>query len=127
MPTQAAPGFVNDRRGITPAARLDVQVEVKTMIIANAPEKVDESPVALPFNPDENNLPSLNPTPPTHRPSTESREPTEDAGPVLGIQTDVTPQALHILSTVNPGGPAIVLLDDEDFFLLKIVEQADVM
>ena len=127
MPAQAAPGFFDDRHGITPAARLDVQVEVKTFIIANAPEKVDERPVALPFNPDEDNLPAVNPTRPPHPASTESRKPTEDADPVLGIQTNVTPQTSDILSTVNPGGPAVVFLDDEDLLLLKIVEQAGVM
>ena len=96
----------------------------KTLVIANAREKPDESPVALPFNPDEDNAPALNPAPPPHRASAESREPTEHARSVFWIETDITPQAPHILSTVEPGGAAIVLLDDEDFFLHQIVKQA---
>lgn len=100
---------------------------METLVVAHAPEKVHEGPVALPFNPDEDDSSTLNPTPPPQRASAESRQPAKDAGPVLRIQPDITPKALHILGTVDTGSSAIALLDDEDLFLFQIVEKADVV
>ena len=67
MSIEPAAGFLNDHHGITTTGRLDVQVKMKTLLFANPPEKADEGPVALPFNPDENDPSALNPTPPRHR------------------------------------------------------------
>ena len=121
MPLEAPPSFVDDRHGVTPASRFDVQVEMQTCVIANATEEPDESPITLPFDPHEHNAPPLDPTPPPHRVSADSREPAEHARPVLRIETYVTAQPLYVLSPVDPGGSAIVFFDDEEFLLLQIV------
>ena len=127
MPFQPAPSFLNDRYRVTTGSRSDVEVKVKTLFIANAPEKSHESAVALPFNPDEDTPPTLNPAPPTHRASADSGKPAKHARAILRIETDITSQAPHILSTVDPSGSAIVLLDDEQFLLLQVIQQANMM
>ena len=127
MPLQTAPGCLDDRHGIAPGGRLDVQVKMKTFAIASVPKEPHESPVALPFDPDEDDAPALNPTRPPHRASTKPRDSAKHTRPILRIEADITPQAPYILGTVQPRGPARVLLDDEDFLLLQIVEQPNVM
>ena len=127
MPLQAAPGCLDDRHGIAPGGRLDVQVKMKTFAIANVPKEPHESPVALPFDPNEDDAPALDPTPPPHRASTKPRDSAKHTRPILRIEADITPQAPYILGTVQPRGPARILLDDENFLLLQIVEQANVM
>ena len=102
---------------------LDVQVKVKTFPFADVPEKPHEGSVAFPFNPNQDNAPAANPTR-AHPVSTEPREPTEHAPPILRIEADIAPQPPHILNTVEPGGPGAVLLEDEDLFLLQIVRAA---
>ena len=118
---QAPPRCFDDRQGIAAPAWFDVQVKVEAFVITDVPEKPHEGSVTLPFNPDEDHAPAADSTP-AHVVSTEPREPTEHAPPILGIEADITPQAPHVLGTVKPGGPAAVLLDDKDLFFLQIVE-----
>ena len=127
MPFQAAPRCLDDRHGIAPGGRLDVQVKMKTFAIANVPKEPHESSVALPLDPDEDDAPSLDSTPPPHLASTELRDSAKHTRPILRVEADITPQAPYILGTVQPRGPSRVLLDDEDFLLLQIVEQANMM
>lgn len=127
MSFQPTPSFLNDRYGVTTGSRSDVEVKVKTLFIANVPEEPDEGAVALPFNPDEDDPPTFNPTPPPHRASADSRETAEYAGAILRIKTDITSQAPHILSTVDPSCSAIILLDDEQLLLLQVIQQAHMM
>ena len=127
MPPEASPGLLNNCHRVTPAGRLDVQVEMETCVFANATEEPRESSIALSFNPDEHDPPSLNPARPTHRASAESRKPAKHARSVFRIETDVTAQTLYLLGTVDPGGSGIVFLDNEHFFLLQIFQQAYVM
>lgn len=121
MPLQPTSGFFNDRHRVTASGRFDVEMKVKALFVADSPEEPHEGAVALSFNPNENDPPALNPTPPPHRVSAESRKPAKHARPVLRIETDVTSQALHVLGSVDARGPAVILLDDEEFFLLQIV------
>ena len=99
----------------------------ETCVFANAIEEPRESSTALSFNPDKHDPPSLNPARPPHRASPEPGKPAKHPRSVFRIETDVTAQALYILSTVDAGGSAIVFLDNEDFFLLQIFQQANVM
>ena len=127
MPLEASAGFLNDCRRVTPAGRPDVQVEMETRVFANATEEPREGSIALSFNPNKHDPPSLNPALPPHRASAEFGKPAKHARSIFRIETDVTAQALYILSTVDPGGSSIVFLDDEDLLLLQIVQQSDVM
>ena len=127
MPLQTAPGCLDNRQGISSGSRLDVQMKMKAFAIANVPKEPDEGPVTLTFDPDEDDSPGPDPTSPPHCRSTELRDSAEHARPILRIETDITAQTTYILGTVQPRGPTPVLLEDENFLLFQIVEQADMM
>ena len=65
--------------------------------------------------------------PAAHHSSADFRDTAEHPRPVLGIEAGVAAETAHILGTVHAGCAIAVFLDNEDLFLLQIVEQTDIV
>ena len=114
--------FLDDGYGITAASELDVHRQVQALVPAAAFQEPHESPFTLSLHPDEDDSPGLHRTVTPHPPSTDLGDAAEHAGAVLGIETSVAPKAANVLGTVHPGCSVPGLLNDEDLFLLQVVE-----
>lgn len=62
-----------------------------------------------------------------HGHSTNLRDTAEYTEAVLGVKSGVPTQPLHVLSTVYACATVFTFLDDKKLFLLKVIEQANIV
>ena len=93
------------------------------MFVAKVLQELHEGLLALPLDPNEDR--SSGPDSwdaALHRASTNSRNATQNARSVLGIESDVTAEPLHVLSAVQSSRAVLRLLKYENLFFLQVVQ-----
>lgn len=116
----------HDLKAVPATAEGDIEVHGLSLLIAPLLQPSGESPFAFTLGPNEDALPRRNRRRARHA-STERGEPAQNAATVSPVEVFRTPEALHLLCAVGPGGAILTLFDDEEFLLLKLFEDGQVV
>ena len=93
------------------------------MFITKVLQEPNEGLLTLPFNPEKDRSTGLDSCEAAiHRPSTESRNATQNTRSVLGVESDIPAESLHVLSTMQSSRTVVRLLEYEDLFFLQVVK-----
>ena len=94
------------------------------MVIAEVLQELHERLLTLSLYSEEERQPRCDHVRATHRPSTDSRDATQNAHPVLWIESDIASEPLHVLSTVQSSRAVSGFFDDEELFFLQFVKES---